>query len=175
MGCGSSSLKGEKQEDIAEQPIKQVKTNFSAVDYDSAAKGRRDTVYAPDETKRVKSDALSPLADKNDPLHTASIDSTAVNSSQPRTVGEDKISFDSKIPDTSNPGTQTKLHEDDGRAPYDDVTASPATPFQTRNIDEHLPPAPAPASKDITEHIERSSKEITDPVDKSNNQPSTVH
>lgn len=161
MGCGSSSLKGETPEDIAPQPIKQVKTNFSTVDYDSGAQGRRDTVYAPHETKRAKSDALSPLQEKTDPIQ-GSIDSTAVGSSQPQTVGNDRIDFDNKVPGHSDSGIQTTHDEDPAnKAPYQDVTASPTTPFQTRTIEEQLPPT--------------HTKETTEPIEQSSIKPSTQH
>lgn len=56
MGCGSSSLKGEKVTDIGadSQPARKVKTNFSDVDFSSNASGaRRGTMaVAPDEERR---------------------------------------------------------------------------------------------------------------------------
>lgn len=70
MGCGSSSLKGEKHEEGAAEPakpMKKVATNFSTVDYDNPTnQGRRNTEYAPhDEIKPHKpSEALSPLTEK---------------------------------------------------------------------------------------------------------------
>lgn len=61
MGCGSSSLKGDKPDGLAgdqPQPIRKVNTNFSTVDYaaDNGNKKRRMTEYAPEETIRNKSE-----------------------------------------------------------------------------------------------------------------------
>jgi len=60
MGCGSSSLKGDDVPNVnsspttTSAPIKKVQTNFSTVDYDQDARGRRMTEYAPDETVKAK-------------------------------------------------------------------------------------------------------------------------
>lgn len=80
MGCGSSSLKGDAPGGIGGDepaaPARKVNTNFSSVDYDTGAKARRMTEYAPHETERVKStggdddaakDPADPLATRDDP------------------------------------------------------------------------------------------------------------
>lgn len=59
MGCGSSSLKGEKVNTVnsepAEQPIKRVQTNFSDIDFTGDGGGARrgkSFAVAPDEQRR---------------------------------------------------------------------------------------------------------------------------
>lgn len=61
MGCGSSSLKGDKPAGLGgdePQPIRKVNTNFSTVNYeqDNGNKKRRMTEYAPEDTIRNKSE-----------------------------------------------------------------------------------------------------------------------
>ncbi|KAK5078446.1 hypothetical protein LTR64_003141 [Lithohypha guttulata] len=143
MGCCQSDLKGEKQEDIdnqAPQPIKQVKTNFSTVDYDAAASGRRDTIVAPEEV-RQKSNPLPSLSEKEtSSLHPQSLDSTAVSSTKPQVTGDDRISFDNRIEDQPSLGIESRHIEDtQTRLPYEDVTASPTTPTAAHTIGEQLP------------------------------------
>lgn len=123
MGCGQSSLKGEKKEDISEtpQPIKKVATNFSTVNYDStASQGRRNTEYAPhDDVRHKPSEALSPLTEKQtNPL---SID----GATQPGAVNPSAPAATELPAQTSqNPvGVEHSKVE-----PYKDVTASPTTP-----------------------------------------------
>ncbi|KAK5945982.1 hypothetical protein PMZ80_000121 [Knufia obscura] len=138
MGCGSSSLKGEKQSagtDDAPQPIKKVQTSFSTVDYDAAGQGRRDTTVGPLDPVRQKSDAPPPLPlpeKQDDSLNT----SAAPDQSQPetKTTQADQIEFASKIPD-QQPLVQdpvTRNAEDiENKEPYRDVTETPVTPFNT--------------------------------------------
>jgi hypothetical protein len=58
MGCGSSSLKGDGPNAIGgdepARPAKKINTNFASVDYDSGAKARRLTEYAPHETETAR-------------------------------------------------------------------------------------------------------------------------
>lgn len=123
MGCGQSSLKGDKKEDITEtpQPIKKVATNFSTVNYDTTtSQGRRNTEYAPHDTIQHKpSEALSPLTEKQtNPL---SIDGAthpgAVTTSTPAAT-----ELPAQTPQNPVGGEHTKVE------PYRDVTASPTTP-----------------------------------------------
>lgn len=119
MGCGQSSLKGEKKEDISEtpQPIKKVATNFSTVNYDAvAAQGRRNTEYAPhDEINHRPSEGLSPLTEKR----TNPIDG-AIQPETTTTAGATELPFQT---------SQTPVGiGSDKSEPYKDVTASPTTP-----------------------------------------------
>lgn len=125
MGCGQSSLKGEKKEDITEppQPIKKVATNFSTVNYDSATAGagRRNTEYAPhDDIRHKPSEALSPLTEKE--VNPLSID----GATQPGTTT-------TAIPGATELPSQTSQNPVGAEIPsktepYRDVTASPTTP-----------------------------------------------
>jgi len=89
MGCGSSSLKGEKSDDPAAQPIKKVRTDFSTPDYETEAQGRRDTVVGPLDAPRQKSELLSPGAEKQDnPLATPVAPHPAQHESETTTSGD---------------------------------------------------------------------------------------
>jgi hypothetical protein len=84
MGCGSSSLKGDGPNAIGgdepARPAKKINTNFASVDYDSGARARRLTEYAPHETETARakssgggeSEAPKPPGDGEDlePYHT---------------------------------------------------------------------------------------------------------
>lgn len=133
MGCGSSSLKGEKQpagREDAPQPIKKVQTSFSTVDYDAAGQGRRDTTVGPLDPVRQKSDVPPPLPEKQDDTPAAPDQSQL----ETKTTQADQIEFANKIPD-QQPLVQdpvTRNAEDiENKEPYRDVTETPVTPFNT--------------------------------------------
>lgn len=134
MGCGQSSLKGEKKEDITEtpQPIKKVATNFSTINYDSAAagSGRRNTEYAPhDDIRHKPSDALSPLTEK--PINPLGIDGAV----QPGTTTAVTGATELPAQTSQNPvGVEVPSKTE----PYKDVTASPTTPT-THNVVSAFP------------------------------------
>ena len=146
MGCGSSSLKGDSpsgaNNDAPPQPIKKVATNFSTIDYDSAATNRRDTVYAPHDEIRHKSDALSPLTEKtNNPIDSsiAGVTGQAPSSTQPLTTNSEGLAFDNAIATQPDKHAEISAKDDSENKPaYRDVTASPTTPGAVSNIDNQL-------------------------------------
>lgn len=88
MGCGSSSLKGEKSDDATAQPIKKVRTDFSTPDYETGAQGRRDTVIGPLDPTPQKPELLSLGTEKQDnPLATSVAPDPAQHESETRTAG----------------------------------------------------------------------------------------
>lgn len=132
MGCGQSSLKGEKQEDIQEpaKPLKKVQTNFSTVDYDAAPNSkRRNTEYAPhDEIQQQRpSEALSPLTEKKeDPLSIDAQTAPTASTQVAGTTAPSSTAFENTLPTQT---TQNPIGEEVGKVePYRDVTASPTTP-----------------------------------------------
>lgn len=139
MGCGQSSLKGEKQEDIQEpaKPLKKVGTNFSTVDYDAApTSSRRKSAVAPDTIHEHKpSEALSPLTErKQDPLTIDSAATPAASTQPETTTTAGSTAFENKLP-TQTP--QNPVGEDVSKVePYRDVTASPTSPT---NVESALP------------------------------------
>lgn len=156
MGCCQSDLKGDNPAGANDDSpnIKKVQTNFSTIDYDASATERRNTVYAPHETERQKSDAgrsdlLSPGTEKkSDPIPHELGDGTpaASASTQPQAT-VDSTKFENKIPDhaTQEPATlQTNHVDDEHKPPYHDVTASPTSPTTPGTIDEKTTRTPAP-------------------------------
>lgn len=149
MGCCQSDLKGEEQAGTDNPGIRKVATNFSTVDYDAAATGRRDTVYAPHEAERQKSEGLSPLTEKKtDPIsqNIAEATTPASTSNKPQS-DTDQINFENKLPEASsaNPtAINTTKEVEENKPPYQDVTASPTSPTATNTIDDKLPKTPAP-------------------------------
>lgn len=141
MGCGQSSLKGEKQEDQeAPKPIKKVETNFSTVNYDAAPNtGRRNTEYAPhDEVREHKpSEALSPGTERHTNPLSVDAGTTPAASTQPEaTTTSTSTAFENKLPDQT---AQNPAGEDITKTePYKDVTASPDTPIAP-NINAAFP------------------------------------
>lgn len=115
MGCGSSSLKGDKPEGLGgdqPQPIRKVNTNFSTVNYeqDNGNKKRRMTEYAPEETIRNKSEV----------------------STDPGPAGGG-IGRPDTAPDNEGPGGEKDVLE-----PYKSVespTAAPEMSFPHENLD----------------------------------------
>lgn len=156
MGCCQSDLKGDQQADVNNDSpnIKKVQTNFSTIDYDASASGRRDTIYAPHEAERQKSDAgrsdlISPGTEKkSNPILQELPETTAAASAstQPQ-AATDPPKFENKIPDQpgQEPTTLKTKHEDDEhKPPYEDVTASPTSPTTPGTIDEKITRTPAP-------------------------------
>lgn len=130
MGCGQSSLKGEKQEDIQEpaKPLKKVATNFSTIDYDAAPSStRRKSAVAPDSQDHKPSEALSPLTErKEEPLTIDSGTTPATSTQLGTTTAASSTAFENKLP-TQTP--QNPVGEDVNEVePYRDVTASPTSP-----------------------------------------------
>lgn len=141
MGCGSSTLKGDKKEDLTEtpQPIKKVATNFSTVNYDStASQGRRNTEYAPhDNIEHKPSEALSPLTEKKtNPL---SIDG-ATHPATATTSTPAATELPAQTSQSPVGGEVTKTE------PYKDVTASPTTPTAP-NVAAAFPESSHPTAK----------------------------
>lgn len=142
MGCGSSSLKGEQPGDVnteAPKPISKTKTNFSTIDYDSTTTERRDTVYAPHESIRQKSDVLSPLTEKpDDPIqHTNPGEGVAAGSTHPQTTNSEGLAFQNTL--AEHPAKQSLVTDQiEPKAPYHDVTASPTTPGVTNHLDQQI-------------------------------------
>jgi len=146
MGCGSSSLKGEDQNDVQQQPIKKVQTNFSTVDYDATTQGRRDTTVGPLDTLRQKSEAPPPPTEKHENPPNAAV---APAFAQPETgsYNVDQIRPGDRIAD-QQPLVQDPVErnaEDPlSKEPYRDVTASPTTPIHNHAsaLLEQLPQQP---------------------------------
>lgn len=142
MGCGSSSLKGEQPGDINNEPNKplaKTKTNFSTIDYDSSATERRDTVYAPHESSRQRSEALSPLTEKpTNPIDlTKPSDIAAAGSTQPQTTNSEGLSFQNTL--AEQPAKQSVVTDPVApKTPYQDVTTSPTTPGVENQLDQKL-------------------------------------
>lgn len=142
MGCGSSSLKGEQPSDVnteAPKPITKTKTNFSTIDYDSTATERRDTVYAPHESARQKSEVLSPLTEKPvNPLENVNPgEGVAAGSTQPQTTNSEGLSFQNTL--AEHPAKQSLVTDQvENKPPYQDVTASPTTPGAGNQLDQQL-------------------------------------
>lgn len=142
MGCGSSSLKGEQPGDITtepNQPIAKTKTNFSTIDYDSAAAERRDTVYAPHESIRHQSDVLSPLTEKPaDPIaQVGHGESVAAGATQPQTTNSEGLAFENTL--SEHPVKPALATDQEGyKPPYQDVTASPTTAAVTNPLDQQI-------------------------------------
>lgn len=89
MGCGSSSLKGEKSDDATAQPIKKVRTDFSIPDYETGTQGRRDTTVGPLDPPRQRSELLSPRTEKQEnPLDTGVGPDSAHVETKPSTTGD---------------------------------------------------------------------------------------
>lgn len=133
MGCGQSSLKGEKTEDIQEpaKPLKKVATNFSTIDYESTPNQshRRNTEYAPHDEIGVgkPSEALSPLTEKKEnPLNIDAGTTPAISTQPATTTAASSTAFENKLP-TQTP--QNPVGEEVSKIePYRDVTASPTSP-----------------------------------------------
>ena len=142
MGCGSSSLKGEQPSDInteAPKPIAKTKTNFSTIDYDSTATERRDTVYAPHEAIRQRSEALSPLTEKpTNPIDlTSPGEGVAPGSTHPQTTNSEGLSFENTL--AEHPEKQSLVTDHiENKPAYQDVTASPTTPGTGNQLDQQL-------------------------------------
>lgn len=142
MGCGSSSLKGEQPGDVnneAPKPISKTKTNFSTIDYDSTATERRDTVYAPHEEIRQRSEALSPLTEKPaNPIDlTNPGEGVAPGSTQPQTTNSEGLSFQNSL--AEHPAKQSLVTDHiENKPAYQDVTASPTTPGAGNQLDQKL-------------------------------------
>lgn len=134
MGCGQSSLKGEKPEDIQEsapKPMKKVATNFSTPDYEATAgSARRNTEYAPhDDVTKRPSEALSPLTEKpSNPIDKDAITQPGA-STQPQTANVAATNFEDRL--SGGQSTQDPLGVDTiaPKQPYHDVTVdSPSSP-----------------------------------------------
>lgn len=144
MGCGSSTLKGEKHEvEEAPKPMTKVNTNFSTINYDGATTARNNSVYAPhDEIRQHKpSAALSPLTEKDNPLtiDAASNPAAAVQPGTTTTSVPTTTPFENNLPaqTTHNPLAGEEAIKTE---PYRDVTVSPTT----TNVSAPLPESQNP-------------------------------
>lgn len=131
MGCGSSSLKGDDVPNVNSQPVdnatglqpmKKVKTNFSDINYEQDAHGRRMTEYAPDQSiaapVREESFSAAQLA--------------AGQQQQQRGVGTDGIMPDR--PDLNASNAAAYPHGVSGPGPHatvDDAGDTSLKPYQT--------------------------------------------
>lgn len=146
MGCCQSDLKGEKQQDLAGDapvPIKKVATNFSTIDYDAKATGRRDTIIAPDQAERQKSTAGTSVRTDDDLIAPISGSGPAPEAS---TSGGERIGAENKLAVNSTQDPPTRK-TDVQLEPYRDVTASPTSQIKENPIDQHV----QSVSKDQTE------------------------
>ena len=152
MGCGSSKLNGEKTDtnEPAPQPIKKVATNFSTVDYDAGASGRRDTIVGPYDTPRQKSE-LPPVTEKRESTVAPEIagDSSTTATATNTSTGGDRLEYENKLPSSTAP---ERIQDDAEYKPaYQDVTARPTTPNGTHFLDEALPSSVAPPSERLVQ------------------------
>jgi len=126
MGCGASSLKGEKMADLSSEPVRRINTNFSAVDYSQEPQARRMTEYAPDEAPRRKSKASRASADAGLPATTGTTsDDTQLKPYQ--TIGDDRWNEDQPQEDYPHEKTHLVSHNRLTEQPRDiDPTSSAA-------------------------------------------------
>lgn len=138
MGCCQSDLKGEKQTDLtgdAPQPVKKVATNFSTIDYDAKATGRRETVVAPHEAERQKSTAGNSVRTDDDQIAPVSRSGPAPEASS---SGGERIGAENKLAVNLTQDPVTRNQEAHSLEPYRDVTASPTTQIKESPIDQQV-------------------------------------